>query len=176
MAHFHFASTTALSGSPVRMMRGIFIQLSLHPSSLGYGIVDFCTTFQKNFNIVYAGTGTGKTTFLDAISWCLYGKEPHKKLPRETLLNKITDKELKTRDTADVIVEIVLGEDDDNLDFHFQRRLSFIKNKEGSTVLLHHPISSGTNMINPSWPLFLITIHSQLMRILRLRAFYRWTF
>jgi len=97
---------------------------------------DFSTSDDKNFNVVFAGTGGGKTTFLDAISWCLFGKEPHKDLLTESMLNDIAEAELKNENTVDVAIEIFLGLKQDEIDGIFRRKITFFKNNQGKVVPL----------------------------------------
>lgn len=75
-----------------------------------------------NVNIIVGSNGTGKTNFLNAINWCLYGDEPHKsdnpgQLPilnvealNETTemsisLNTSVEIYLQTLDDTDIIIE-----------------------------------------------------------------------
>jgi DNA sulfur modification protein DndD len=102
----------------------------------GHNNFEFSTSDEKNFNVIFAGTGGGKTTFLDAISWCLFGKEPHKELSTESMLNDIADAKLKNKDTADVAIEIFLGNKQDEIDCVFRRRITFFKNSLGKVVPL----------------------------------------
>jgi len=97
---------------------------------------DFSTADDKNFNVVFAGTGGGKTTFLDAISWCLFGKEPHKDLSTESMLNDIAEANLKNEQTVDVAIEIFLGLRQDEIDGVFRRKVTFFKNNQGKVVPL----------------------------------------
>ena len=39
--------------------------------------IDFARDPDKNFTIIKGNNGTGKTTMLNALSWCLYGEEIH---------------------------------------------------------------------------------------------------
>lgn len=39
--------------------------------------IDFARDPEKNFTIIKGNNGTGKTTMLNALSWCLYGEEIH---------------------------------------------------------------------------------------------------
>lgn len=90
--------------------------------------------------MVYAGTGSGKTSILDGISWCLYGKELHKqpgkKDKRDSLLNEKKLDELDKSQTADVSIEILLGESEDNIDIQLLRRITFLKDNEGNPILM----------------------------------------
>ncbi|MFZ3077181.1 MAG: AAA family ATPase [Candidatus Aenigmatarchaeota archaeon] len=91
---------------------------------------------KKPFTIIYAGTGSGKTTILDAIAWCLYGKEIHKPQPLDTMLNDDKRDELKKNDMVNVSVEIIMGESETKIDYIFTRSISFYKNKEGRVEVI----------------------------------------
>ena len=39
--------------------------------------IDFAKDDNKNFTIIKGNNGTGKTTLLNSLSWCLYGSEIH---------------------------------------------------------------------------------------------------
>ncbi|KZX14160.1 AAA family ATPase [Methanobrevibacter filiformis] len=39
--------------------------------------IDFARNNNKNITIIQGNNGTGKTTMLNALSWCLYGNEIH---------------------------------------------------------------------------------------------------
>ena len=100
--------------------------------------ITFSTDSKKNFNVLYAGTGGGKTSILDSIAWCLYGEEIHKPQPIDTMLNDKRRDELKTKEPDDVIVEVILGESEDNISYVFHRKLSFMKNSDGTAKALPH--------------------------------------
>jgi DNA sulfur modification protein DndD len=98
--------------------------------------LNFSTVDSKNFNVIYAGTGGGKTTLLDAISWCLFGKEPHKDLTTESMLNDITESGLQNEETVDVAIEIILGQQQDDIEGVFRRKITFFKNNQGKVIPL----------------------------------------
>lgn len=92
--------------------------------------INFSTNSKKPWTVINAGTGSGKTTILDAISWCLYGKEIHKPQPIETMLNDKKKDELKDGETIDVLVEILLGENEEDIECQLCRKITF--QKEGN--------------------------------------------
>ena len=59
----------------------------------------------KNFTIIKGTTGAGKTNFLNAITWCLYEKELHKK-SGGPIYNDFTVNEIDNGESFEVSVEL----------------------------------------------------------------------
>lgn len=109
-------------------MSDIFIKEIRFHNYRQYG--DFTLRFDdkddSNMTIIIAQNGTGKTTFLNAIAWCLYDKEYHigdeaKALPRINIdvLKKCADDERK-----EVSVTLIITEEDKIIEF--SRKQTFI--------------------------------------------------
>lgn len=86
--------------------------------------LNFEKSTDHDLHVVVAENGVGKTNILNAITWCLYGDEPHlgnaaKSLPRLNLQAK-RDAETIGKDSEDISVKI-LAEDDGNT-IQFERR------------------------------------------------------
>lgn len=96
-------------------------------------IIDFSTIPQKNFNVICGGSGSGKTTIMDAISWCMYGEEQHKtgkvKGDDTRILNDKIKDESDVNDVISVTVEILFGEKD-AVEYRFLRSMDFRKISE----------------------------------------------
>lgn len=95
-------------------------------------VLEFSSPSSYDLNYVLAENGIGKTTLLNAITWCLYGKELHitqalkdKTLPLLTL-KKL--REMKVSEEADTIVSITLAESSG--DVIFKRSHTFRKTEE----------------------------------------------
>jgi len=128
----------------------------------------------KNFFIIKGGNGTGKTNLLNAITWCLYGKEYNvrdkdKALP---LLNLSTFNEMEEGEQREVSVEIKIKRIKNEI-ITIRRFLSFKKengeyianknyksnSQDGSTVILflkkgkdRTPVSNPEYIINSLIP------------------------
>lgn len=96
-------------------------------------VLTFPNTPTYDLNYVLAENGIGKTTLLNAITWCLYGRELHvteglkdKTLPLFTLK---TLREMETGQEEDTLVSITL--EDAEGEITFVRWVTFRKNEEG---------------------------------------------
>ncbi|MDG7044845.1 MAG: AAA family ATPase [Nitrososphaerota archaeon] len=72
------------------------------------------STSNKNFTVIEGPNGSGKTNLLNAISWCLYGKEPYlSRISKGKSMDKINIKainELENGKTLDMFVSVTLGD------------------------------------------------------------------
>ena len=141
------------------MTRLISLTVKNYRPFYGTTTFDFSTNKNKNFNVIYAGTGGGKTTFLNMLSWCLYNEEKHKKHPLDTMLNDKKREQLKKGDAVDVMVEMVLGEDQKNIDYVFIRKITFYKDDNGKVRAIPNSIEfrvkvkdTRNNLIDASGP------------------------
>ena len=92
----------------------------------GTGSISFNTKENGLLSVLIAKNGTGKTTLLNAITWCLYGQEMHladekKALP---MLNSAVAKAADLKDYIPVAVAITIIVDDDTV-IEFQRKATF---------------------------------------------------
>lgn len=72
----------------------------------GSQTIDFSTDEDKNVTVLMGDNGSGKTTFAQAFSWCLYGTTTFKK--NDDLLSFPVRDELKVGKTANVEVRLTL--------------------------------------------------------------------
>jgi DNA sulfur modification protein DndD len=86
---------------------------------------------EKNFNVIKGTNGAGKTNLLNAITWCLYGKEFHLgiKNVKYPKINTLTLEKLRAGETCEVKVEIQLREKEDRI--VATRTLTFKKTESG---------------------------------------------
>ena len=87
----------------------------------------------KNINIIVGVNGSGKTNLLNALTWCLYGREEHlaEVSVHHEMLNDGVRATLKPGETVEVSVEIIL-ENEEGWGFRVIRRKLFLKGKENN--------------------------------------------
>lgn len=93
--------------------------------------ISFKQTSENDLNIIVGKNGMGKTNLLNAISWCLYKKEPHlskdsEKLP---LLNIKTIEDAESRGKQQVAVELWIQVDNKQR-LIFSRRENYYVHKD----------------------------------------------
>ena len=93
--------------------------------------VEFARDPEKNFTIIKGNNGTGKTTMLNALSWCLYGEEIHD-YKDDSALSICNNKTLKlAEDNSDITVSVELAFiDDDYGELSFKRSRKFHKTSD----------------------------------------------
>lgn len=106
---------------------------------------------QYDLHIINAENGVGKTNILNAITWCLYGKEPHlgnesKSLPRINLKSKKRAKmkgEERVKTTVSIYAEdgrrtLVFSREEDynpQTDFNYKERFTVLVNESGDAEI-----------------------------------------
>jgi len=97
----------------------------------------------RNFIIVQGSNGAGKTNVLNAITWCLYGKEKHieSKYAGLPIYNMLTAKETEEGDFINVEVEIQFRTID-NKRIKFKRDLRFKKVDNDKLLKVPHTMSN----------------------------------
>ncbi|MBQ4067734.1 MAG: AAA family ATPase [Lachnospiraceae bacterium] len=112
-------------------------------------VLTFPNASTYDLNYVLAENGIGKTTLLNAITWCLYGRELHvteglkdKTLPLFTLK---TLREMETGQEENTMVSITLEDSDGEVTF--VRWITFRKNEEGDA---YEKVKSQKVVIVPS--------------------------
>lgn len=97
----------------------------------------------KTVTMIEGSMGKGKTTFLGAIYWCLYGKEKPGSTTNtdETIINNDVLRKLNVGDSDQLYVELSLYEDTE-LRYKIKRTLVITKKSE-SEVSRRHIVASG---------------------------------
>lgn len=91
--------------------------------------IDFAAGDQ-NITIIQGNNEVGKTTIMNAITWCLYGREYYKDKGNEPIFSKSTSYDLEVGDEDNVEVTLVM-EDNKGKTVKFIRKLLFYKNDMG---------------------------------------------
>ncbi len=98
---------------------------------------------KKNFIVIQGANGSGKTNLVNAITWCLYGKEKHmgSKYAGLPMVNTLAAEELENGKIIEVEVEIQLR-DQDGKKINLKRNMSYKKSDEGKLLKIPHPIAN----------------------------------
>lgn len=108
--------------------------------------IEFPLLENQNLMVIQGVNGAGKTNLLNAITWCLYGKEKHLEGKYEgfPLVNKITLNELEPGKKCNVGVLIQM-KDEEGKKIIIGRSLKFQKSKDGEMITVRDPLSSSSD-------------------------------
>ncbi|WP_405290624.1 AAA family ATPase [Methanobrevibacter sp.] len=84
---------------------------------------------EKNVTIIQGRNDAGKTSFINAFTWCLYDKEPFRDEGIEGRCNQLALDKVNVKDEVDVKVEMLM-EDSSGRDVRIIRQQTFIKTSE----------------------------------------------
>ena len=87
----------------------------------------------KNITIIQGNNEVGKTTIMNAITWCLYNKEYYKLEGKKPIWNSYVADELETGEEDFVEVTLVMEDESNNI-VTFKRILNFFKNDSGKVI------------------------------------------
>ena len=108
----------------------------------GTGSLSFICKDESKLSVIIAKNGTGKTTLLNSITWCLYEKE-QQLLNEKSALSVVSTAALEEADEGDIIpVSVALTIKDGNQIIEFKREQSFKKNKDNSGKSIGIPSAS----------------------------------
>ena len=93
--------------------------------------IEFDTDPSKNFTIIKGNNGTGKTTLLNAFTWCLYGKEIHSYSGHDSGMSICNNKSATLAEPNESITVSVAiyFHDEKESPYIFERSKEFYKNK-----------------------------------------------
>lgn len=83
----------------------------------------------KNVTIIQGRNDAGKTSFINAFTWCLYDKEPFRDEGREDRCNQLALDKVNIKDEVTVKVEMLM-EDSSGRDVRVVRQQTFIKTSD----------------------------------------------
>lgn len=98
----------------------------------GYDTINF-SSGDKNLTIIQGNNEVGKTTIMNALTWCLYNKEFYKKEGMKPVWNSFAADELENGEEDFVEVSIEMEDESDNI-VTFKRILNFYKNDLGKVI------------------------------------------
>lgn len=102
----------------------------------GTGTIRFTCEDNCKLSILVAKNGTGKTTLLNSITWCLYEKE-QQLIDKKSALSVVSTAELEAAAESEIIpVYVAVTIQDGNQVIEFKRSQSFKKNfdKNGNSI------------------------------------------
>ena len=85
----------------------------------------------KGFYVILGKNGTGKTSILNAIHWCLYGEEAERK--SGSLMNNSIAAQMSAGDVREVRVDLYIQDEDGEI-YWLCRSKSYQKSKDGSLL------------------------------------------
>ena len=84
---------------------------------------------EKNVTIIQGRNDAGKTSFINAFTWCLYDKEPFRDEGIEGRCNQLALDKVNVKDEVDVKVEMIM-EDSSGRNVRIIRKQTFIKTSD----------------------------------------------
>ena len=118
------------------------VSMKNYKSYHGEAGVELSRDPRKTVTMIEGGMGKGKTTFLGAIYWCLYGKEKPGSSTNtdETIINNDVIGRLNVGDSDSMHVELSLHEDGE-LRYKIKRALMITKNSESDGSRYHAAVN-----------------------------------
>ncbi len=106
-------------------------------------VVTFKKEAKNKFSVIEAKSDVGKTTFLSAIAWCLYGEETSSghdhTLPAFTVARQ---HDMKEKEIDSVYVEITLNDDETDLPIYVIKRDAMYQKLNNKMHILKEPTGS----------------------------------
>lgn len=93
--------------------------------------IEFSTDSKKSVTVIHGISGRGKTSLLNAIHWCIYGKEKNdakqKKETSEGLVHSYAIDTLELGHENNMFVKVVMVDENDTVVFEIEREIIFKK-------------------------------------------------
>ena len=91
--------------------------------------ISFPSNGENEIHILRAKNGTGKTTFLKGILWCLYGKENQNDVKHKSLkvINENLVQQLKENEVAEATVKMIVSDDEYFTEFERKQKFTITK-------------------------------------------------
>ena len=98
----------------------------------------------KNLTLIVGGNDFGKTNFLNAIAWCIYGEEPYKESTKR-VYNQSAAQDLPIGGKLEVYVEVLM-ENNEGDDILLRRSQKFKKGNKGGMRQVSDPVFNISNL------------------------------
>ncbi len=141
------------------------IELENYRQYRGKVVVDLSCDLNKNITVIQGVNGSGKTNMLNAVNWCLYGKEEYLSkydTKKQPIINDAELRELQNgqRICARVILKMIDEKDNDRF-YQFERTIGAKKDAYGNVIFdrdseFHAYMQVGRDMIEIRETEFLI--------------------
>ena len=98
----------------------------------------------KNLTIIVGGNDFGKTNFLNAVAWCIYGEEPYKESTKK-IYNQSAARDLPVGRKLEVYVEVIM-ENNEGDDILLRRSQKYKKGNNGGLRKVSDPVFTINNL------------------------------
>lgn len=138
-------------------MKIIKIEIENFRQYEGINTINISTDPEQNFTILQGENGNGKSNFMNAVVWCLYGDELFtSKNGKRDIINETVVNSLKRNETAKVSVTVTTG--DEKSENKFTRYISYVNDNgkiiSSGVVFTGYQISSENGwekLSSPEW-------------------------
>ena len=128
-----------MTASQLRIQR---VDLKNYRKYIGNQSVELSTDPKKPVTVIHGISGKGKTTFLNALHWCIYGEERNnskiQKKSDEGLIHSSIIENLKISNDAEMYVEVLM-EDEEGPIYRIKRKI-IIKKKSANPGIIFQDV------------------------------------
>lgn len=108
----------------------------------------FSTDIKKPVTVFHGINARGKTTLLNAIHWCIYGKEKSdlkiEKTTSEGLVHTFSIDQLKLGNTDEMFVKVIMENEKSEFTYEIERKIRFSKKNSDSKLVWNDIIKANT--------------------------------